>query len=245
MQQVPHYLYGTLDAEEICNAAKWLELVRETLQEIPEDKPVMFVGGTGMYLNALFKGLSPVPEIPSNVRNKVRKMQAGEVEQLLDEEQNQKAWGNLQRMKRALEVQLATGESLQEWQNKPYEHEFALEDFLVFCVDIPRDNLYEKIDGRFAWMIENGAVDEVRALMEKGLDENFPIMKALGTPEIISYIKEEISLAEAIEKAQTNVRNYAKRQMTWFRNQLETKIDVTNFDDDLILAEIRKCFIVK
>ena len=244
MRQVQHHLYGVLDAKEICSAGKYLDLVRGALKEIPENKPIIFVGGTGMYINALFKGISPVPDIPSNVRNKVRKMSLEEVTAKLNDPL-EKNLGNLQRLKRELEVQMATGKSLKEWQGVPYDHEFSREDFLVFCLDIPREVLYEKIDGRLAWMVENGGIDEVKGLMEQGLDENYPIMKALGTPEIIRYIKEEISLAEAVEKAQTNVRNYAKRQMTWFRNQLENEIKVTNFDDDLILGEIEKYEVIQ
>lgn len=245
MQEVQHYLYGVLDSDEICNAGMYLDLVRIVLEAIPEDQPVIFVGGTGMYINALFKGISPIPEIPSNVRNKVRKMEMEEVKTWLKEPLDAGMDGNLQRMKRALEVQMATGKSLKDWHSEPYDHEFKREDFLVFCLDMPRDTLYEKIDGRFAWMIENGGIAEVEDLMKLGLDENFPVMKAIGVPEITRFINDEISLAEAIEKAQTNVRNYAKRQMTWFRNQLENEIKITNFDDDLILEEIKKHEIIQ
>lgn len=234
-------MYGVMPANEICNAAKWLDLVRETLKEIPEGKPIMFVGGTGMYLNALFNGLSPVPEIPEAIRHKVRQMSLEEVDALLKDESN----GNLQRMKRALEVQLGTGRSLKDWQKEKYDHEFSPEDFMLFSLQVERETLYEKIDGRFAWMIENGAIEEVEELMAKGLDVNFPVMKAHGVPEIVKYLQEEISLSDAIIKAQTNVRRYAKRQSTWFNNQLpEHKIEVGNFDEELILDKLREADLI-
>jgi tRNA dimethylallyltransferase len=130
-------------------------------------------------------------------------------------------------------VFVQTGKHLWAWQAEQPEWMFKPSDFLITVMNVSRETIYEKINNRFTNMINAGALDEVRELMKLNLDPALPIMTAHGVPELIKYINGEISLEQATEKAQQNVRNYAKRQLTWIRNQLPHKVmhDLITADD--------------
>ena len=130
--------------------------------------------------------------------------------------------GDTQRILRALEVVEATGTSLADWQEKKHKPLFPCSEFRTFYVDIPRPIIYHNIDRRFTSMMDRGALDEVRQLMELNLPPDTPILRAHGVPELIAHLRGTLSLEAAITKAQQHTRNYAKRQMTWIRNQLPT-----------------------
>lgn len=216
MADIPHYLYGVLPAEEPCNAAMWLGMVEEVLPKI--DKPKIFLGGTGMYMNALMNGIVEIPDIPAEIREKVREMGVEELEAEMGEI-DEKLRGNRQRLARALEVKLATGKTIQEFHEQQPPHKYSADDFSILHLNVPREIVYDNINKRYIWMLENGALEEVEALMKKDLHPDNPILKAHGVPEIIKYLKGEMTFDEMVEKGQTNVRNYAKRQETWFKNQ--------------------------
>jgi tRNA dimethylallyltransferase len=232
---VPHKLYSVMSGAELCTVAKWFELAQAAIS----DKPSIFTGGTGLYFHALMNGLSPIPEIPDDIRRKVRDMDISEVSQLLGDEYD----GNYQRARRNLEVKLATGISIKEWQKVKPEHPYQPNDFLILNVDVPRETIYQNTDARLLVQVETGALDEVRELMKLDLNPELPIMKAQGVPEFIKYLKGEMSREDAITKAQQNIRNYVKRQLTWFRNQLPQekhpyKIDISPNPSDKELDEI-------
>lgn len=219
----PHKLFGFISGAESFDVATWLDLVKKEV--IPN---AIIVGGTGLYFNALFHGLSPIPNIPSAIRDQVRAMDNDEVAKLLGD----KADGNPQRMKRALEVKLATGKEISEWHKITTLHPYSPDDFVVLNLNVSRETIYQNINNRFLKMIESGAVEEVEQILKMDLDANLPVMKAVGVPEISSWLKGEVSREIAIETAQQKSRNYAKRQMTWFRNSMpENKIDIANYDD--------------
>jgi len=229
-QVAPHYLFGVVSGAEGCNVAKWLEMVK-TLPETR--KPVIYTGGTGMYLNALVRGLSAIPEIPPEIRERVRGMEVDEVAAALGD----RADGNTQRMRRALEVWLATGKHIEEFHE---EAKPAGDDFTIFNLIVSRETIYENINSRFLKMIEAGAVEEVRKLVAMKLDPALPVMKACGVPELAAYLRGEVKLEEAITRAQQVSRNYAKRQMTWFRHQLgKEAISIASFDEILIALKRR------
>jgi tRNA dimethylallyltransferase len=227
--RAPHRLYGHVDAAENYSAGRWCADAAEALAAMQqESSPAIFVGGTGLYFNALTRGLAAVPPIPAEIRNAVRARLASEGVASLHVELSARdpagaarlMPGDRARVTRALEVALATGRSLSDWHddNKPASVDLA-RAVKVFLVP-DREELFHRIDARFDAMIAAGALEEVRALAARHLDSDLPAMKAHGVPWLIRHLNGEITLAEAVEHAKLETRQYTKRQATWFRNQL-------------------------
>jgi len=210
LQKVPHHLYGYLDAWTQGTVQDWLERVVPVLNDL--ENPVL-VGGTGLYLSCLINGINDIPEIDSSVREKVRKMDLHDVQTLLKD----CPWRDPQRMRRSLEVQLSTGHPLSYYQNQP-KRKFIAADFYVIFINPPRSILYQNCEKRFHQMIEQGGIEEVEHLLT--LKPTGGVLKAIGVPEIISYLQGDISKQDMCQKAILSTRHYAKRQITWFRHQL-------------------------
>ncbi|MCC3860259.1 tRNA (adenosine(37)-N6)-dimethylallyltransferase MiaA [Pseudemcibacter aquimaris] len=232
MAMTPHHLYRVLKGDDACSAERWREMARGVIDDVwSRGKVPIIVGGTGLYLKALVYGLSKVPEIDEEIRAEIREeiKQSGselaheKLSNLDPEMAGRLAPGDSQRIGRALEVILATKRSLAEWQKEPLVGGLMDEDGLEIKKNVlERDRavLYERCNDRFDYMIrEGGAIEEVSALMELNYPENVAVMKSLGVPQIIEYLKGNISLDECVTLAQTATRQFAKRQMTWFRNQ--------------------------
>jgi tRNA dimethylallyltransferase len=227
--EIPHLLYEVTDAGEASSAGKWLAQAHAAIAEVrAAGRMPILVGGTGMYFNALLGGLADIPQIPGAARDEAERLYAEWGEEkfrhqlsLRDSESAARIERNdRQRLIRAYEVVTHTGQSLGEWQKagaaRAKAQRFDPEFHLLLP---PREKLYADCDRRFAAMIERGAVEEVKALMNRNLSPTLPAMKILGVREIASFLEGKTSLDEAIAKAQQMTRNYAKRQMTWFRNQ--------------------------
>ena len=227
MALVPHRLYGVFDASEVCSAARWREMAgMEIGRAQGEGRLPVLAGGTGLYFRALLKGLAPVPEIPHAARAAARKLHkevGGARFHAALAEKDPEAAARLhpsdsQRLIRAYEVVTATGRTLSEWQRGGAEE--ASRPAAALLLLPPREILYPAIDKRFAGMVRKGALKEVRALLARGLAPDLPAMKAVGVPELARHLRGEIGLEAAIALGQQASRNYAKRQMTWFRHQL-------------------------
>lgn len=225
--RAPHRLYGVVGAAEPFSAARWRSLAMAEITAAHEAGRLPIVtGGTGLYIRALIEGLAPIPDIPQAVRQQARELHAslggtGFHDRLAAADAEMAARlapGDSQRMIRALEVIEATGRSLAEWQRLPPAGGLA-QPVLTLTLAPRREPLYEACDARLTAMIEAGALDEARALAALGLDAAAPVMKALGVPQLCRHLAGESSLAEAIAAAQQATRNYAKRQLTWFRHQ--------------------------
>jgi tRNA dimethylallyltransferase len=227
--RAPHRLYGHVDAAENYSVGRWCRDVGEALAEIAASGRVpILVGGSGLYFKALTSGLAAVPPIPADIRAQVRgRLQSEGVAPLYAEliERDPVTAHRLMpldrsRISRALEVMLATGRSLTDWHKEGMpalvDPAHAAKVFLT-C---ERTELVARIDARFAAMLEAGALDEVRALARRQLDPTLPAMKAHGVPWLIRHLNGEISLDDASEGARMDTRRYAKRQVTWFRNQM-------------------------
>ena len=228
LARVPHRLYGVMDGTTACSADLWRDLAEAEIEAAwGADKLPIVVGGTGLYLRALMQGFSPIPDIPEDVRARVRATCAAEGKErfhaMLAARDPLMAARLLpsdgQRMMRAMEVIEATGRSLADWQAEPAQGGVPGARFLLLALVPPRDDLYARCDARFDLMLQQGALDEVRALDALGLDPMLPVMKALGVPELRKYLHGEWNLDEAAEKAKTLTRRFAKRQCTWIRNQ--------------------------
>jgi tRNA dimethylallyltransferase len=220
-----HALYGVLPPASPTSVAVWLKRVKPVIRTAwQQGKLPLLVGGTGMYITALMQGLSSIPPIPPAIREAVRATSRDTLQVRLAKEDPVMAArlkaGDTQRLLRALEVVLATGRSLDDWQKASTAPLFPEAQFECFSLTMPRSALYQRIDQRFAGMVQSGALEEVRVLMALQLPPETPILRAHGVPELIAYVNGTLTLEDAIAQAQQNTRNYAKRQMTWIRNQL-------------------------
>ena len=228
-RRVPHRLYGHVDAAENYSVGAWRsEAVLQLAAAERESRVAIFVGGTGLYFNALTRGLAAMPPIPKRIRDEVRgRLKAEGAAALHDELQRLDAAGAARlnrgdgaRVSRALEVMLATGRSILDWHEDTTSSGADFQPAVKIFLSPDRGELASRIDARFDAMIEAGAIEEVRALMTRSLDPSLPAMKAHGVPWLIRQLKDEITLAEAAEGAKRDTRQYTKRQATWFRNQL-------------------------
>lgn len=231
---LPHRLYGVLPPSETCSAARWRDLAAaEMAASWAADRLPVLVGGTGLYLKALMEGLSPIPDIPDDVRQEARALLARLGNQVFHAELARRDPvtaarldpGNSQRLARAWEVIEATGRPLADWQAAPLQGAVAA-NWLAFALLPARAPLYAACDGRFRAMLAAGAQDEARAMRDLGLDPALPAMKALGLAPLIAQVDGRIDPAQAAAEAGQATRNYAKRQLTWFRHQIPSALAV-------------------
>lgn len=230
--RVPHRLYGHVDAADPYSAGRYIEDVERLLAAEPE-KHLIFVGGTGLYLRALTNGIAPMPKVPDEVRARVRELalthRPDELHGLLAEIDPASAAllrpSDPQRILRALEVHAATGRSIRDWQQAPARPVIANARGFVLAPD--RAELRARIAERFGRMMEEGALEEAVALHARGLDPSLPAMRALGAAALAALNRGEIGREEAEAQIVTETRQYAKRQETWFRNQMRDWRKVT------------------
>jgi tRNA dimethylallyltransferase len=226
---VPHRLYGHVDVAVNYSTGQWLRDVGEVLGELAgQGRTAILVGGTGLYFKALTAGLAAVPPIPPEIRAQVRGRLASEgvrplYAELLERDPmtaTRLMPNDRSRISRALEVVLATGRALSDWHREglPPLIEANAPKIFITC---ERKELVRRIEGRFGTMLGAGALDEVRALAARKLDPALPAMKAHGVPWLIRHLNDEITLGEAAAGAVMDTRRYAKRQLTWFRNQMK------------------------
>ncbi len=219
---VPHALYGVRAAAEPGSVAWWREAA---LVAMAEGRLPILCGGTGLYLTALVGGLAPIPDVGVAAREEARALLAeagaAALHARLLAADPQTAAGlrpsDGQRLARAWEVWRGTGRGLAAWQALPAVP--LAHAFRMILLDPPRDELRAAIGSRFAAMLQAGAVDEVRALLDLRLDPALPAMRAHGVPELAAYLRGEIALAEAGRRAVLATGQYTKRQATWFRHR--------------------------
>jgi tRNA dimethylallyltransferase len=225
--RAPHHLYGVADAGDGWSVGRWLRAARETLAGIAvRGRTAIVVGGTGLYFRALTQGLADIPDIPTEARERSQALwdaggeaavraalQAGDPAGAAKIET-----GDRQRLLRALDVLTFTGKPLGDWQTwtDPLLSPGVWQGMVI---EPDRKTLYARCDRRLRAMVDAGGVDEARKLLSRNLDPNLPIMKAVGVREFGRHLAGEISLEAAIAQAQQATRHYAKRQLTWFRNQ--------------------------
>ncbi len=246
LARAPHRLYGVLDPSEGLDAEKWRDMATIEIRSAHDAGHVpVIVGGTGFYIKTLMEGLSPIPAVDPDIRARGEEQLAKigieafyedlvEKDPLIDGKIDAQ---NPRRVMRAWEVLEATGRSLIHWQSVPKSGPPEGLKFIVISVMPDRDWLYDRCNRRFEIMFDSGAVDEVRDLLawiDAGkVPEDALITKAIGFPEIIGWVNGETSKETAIESAQQATRNYAKRQMTWARNQLDADITFDPASDDV------------
>ncbi|ABC91562.1 tRNA delta(2)-isopentenylpyrophosphate transferase protein [Rhizobium etli CFN 42] len=230
MQGVPHHLYGHVPAWAGYSTGAWLRDVSALLPALRAAGQLpVFVGGTGLYFKALTGGLSDMPDIPEALREELRRRLVEEgtdalYAELSDVDPAMAAGLNRQdgqRIVRALEVTKATGRSIADFQGRSGPVVIDADEARKIVVLPDRAVLHARINGRFEKMLQQGAEDEVKALLALGLPAEAPVMKAIGVSQIAAMLKGEMTRDEVLEKGAAATRQYAKRQMTWFRNQMD------------------------
>lgn len=224
MGDIRHRLFGHIDGAEACTAARWAAEAREEIAKAhAEGRLPILVGGTGLYLRTLLDGIAPVPDIDPTIRSAVRAMPVAEAHAALSIEDPAAAArlapADSTRVARALEVVRSTGQPLAYWQQRKVggigEH-IRLSPLILLP---PRDWLIARCDQRFEQMVEGGAIAEVEALLARSLSPDLPVMRAIGVPEIASWLAGDIDREMMLERGRIATRQYAKRQYTWFSRQ--------------------------
>jgi tRNA dimethylallyltransferase len=249
MQGIEHRLFGTWDGATSCSAADWAVKAREAIAEVHEGGGVpVLVGGTGLYIRTLLDGIAPVPEIEPEVRKAVRALPVDEAYAALAREDPERAAilapADSARIARALEVVRSTGRTLAAWQAEKHGGIGHMVNLHAAVLLPDRAVLYERCDQRFGKMLERGAVEEVRALLDRQLAPSLPVMRAIGVPEIAGFLGGEWTIAEAEARATQATRNYAKRQYTWFRHQPPhewPRLTSDDVDMESIFARLLRC----
>lgn len=237
LARAPHFLYGHVHPSTAYSTGAWLRDVMKliddgTLARQPDDaafeRPVIFVGGTGLYFRALAEGISEMPDIPQQVRDRwrygLKEQGAAKLHRILMHEDSAVAMQlkptDGQRIVRALEVLDASGRSILEWQAARGRPLIDRDSARFFVIEPDRAALVERIETRFDRMLDLGALDEVKRLAALGLDPDLPAMKAIGVRELSAAMAGDTSFSQAIARCKAATRQYAKRQTTWFRHQL-------------------------
>lgn len=230
MQGIPHHLYGHVPAGKVYSTGAWLREAAALVAQLRDEKRLpVFVGGTGLYFKALTGGLSDMPEIRGEIRNHLRERLLMEGAEALHRElviRDPAVAESLnsqdgQRIVRALEVIEATGQSIAAFQGKTGPVIVDADRARKIIVLPDRAVLHQRINGRFEKMLAMGAEDEVRALLALKLPDEMPVMKAIGVTQIAAMLRGEMTREEVLETGAAATRQYAKRQMTWFRNQMD------------------------
>ncbi len=226
--RIPHRLYGHVNGSERYSVGRFQEEAGAALEEARSSNRIAIVtGGTGLYFDALTKGLSPIPAVPVEIRESVRRRFETMGREPFFEEFARRdpatatklRASDTQRVQRAAAVLEATGRPLAEWQGMSGRSVLAGLKVARLVLAPPREILLKRIDRRFEAMVRQGALEEARLLL--GLDRALPATKALGIAQLQDYLLGRITLEGAIAEAQSATRRYVKRQMTWLRNRMK------------------------
>ena len=229
-KNINHHLYGVISLDKNFSTGQWLKVTIKKIKDIQSKKKIpIIVGGTGLYFQALIKGLVQIPDIPLKIRNKVRAIQKKEGQKKfykkllkLDSKVTGKINQNdIQRSIRAYEIIYYTKISMYEWVKRT-KSEFNENEFMKLYINFNRDELIEKISLRTAAMIKLGAVNEVRSFIKLKIKKNQSVNKVIGIDELTQYLKKKIDLEKAEELIIIKTRQYAKRQATWARSRMSS-----------------------
>lgn len=227
LADVPHHFVNSHSIHDEVNAATFAKYAFDVAEKIFETRDVVVMaGGTGLYIKAFLEGLDDIPSIPSSVRAAIlNQFEERGLHWLQDEVRatDPKFFAegeikNPQRLMRALEVKLGTGKSIKEFHTSSGGGAAEKYRVLKYAIDIPREHLYNNINARVDKMVSQGLVEEVRSLLPF---RNLNALQTVGYSELFDYFDGKVSLEEAINKIKQNTRNYAKRQLTWFRKDRE------------------------
>ncbi|WP_323762708.1 tRNA (adenosine(37)-N6)-dimethylallyltransferase MiaA [Maricaulis sp.] len=244
--RAPHHLFGAVDPAVRYSVGQWTSDVLALISDIRgRGRVPLLVGGTGLYFNALTRGLAPVPEIGEVARARAAAVleEAGlsglraEALRLDPVAANRVEAADRQRLLRIVEVVYETGKALSVFQADTVPP-LAPSEWRGIVIEPDRDTLYQRIDQRFERMLDAGALDEISAFMKRDIDPDLPASKALGVPQLVAHLRGEMTLDEATELAKRDSRRYAKRQGTWFRNQASSWSRIRTPDPQAAVSDL-------
>ena len=247
VKKIKHHLYGFCDVKKKYSTGEWLKLLLRKIRYIRKIKKVpIIVGGTGLYFKALTEGLVKIPNIPLKVRNKIRLMQKQLGQKIffnkllkLDPKIKGKIDKNdVQRSIRAYEIKYKTKKSMLDWFKKTQIF-FSSEEFIKLYIDYPRDVLLDRINLRVDHMFKNGAIDEVRKFNKLRVKKENSPNKVIGIAEITNFLNNQCSLQDAKDLIAIKTRQYAKRQMTWARGQMQSWEKIKPKNLNLVLKKLK------
>ncbi len=249
MEGIPHYLVDVLEPDDPFNVVVFQQMAKAAMKKIRENGHIpIIVGGTGFYIQAILNDIDFKENEDDGYRSHLEAMAAsdGGPERLyemlreVDPESTEKIHGhNTKRVIRALEYFHQTGQKISE-HNEQESRKESPYNFAYFVLNRPREILYERIDQRVDQMMEEGLVQEVQKLKDRGYDRSLVSMQGLGYKEILAYLDGELSLEEAVYILKRDTRHFAKRQLTWFKREREVLwLDQSQYDSqDAILADM-------
>ncbi len=236
IESVPYRLFSVLPLTEQISVVDYLDMAKQEFDAAAaQNRPVIFVGGTGYYINALVKGISPIPDVSDENRKKARDMvrdYPDAAKQILGTDCDSL---DPQRMARALEVFLQTGKPLADWQVLPRQGALCPDAFKIL-VNPPKEVLNTRIEKRIPQMISGGAYDEAKSVIKSGWDEN----RAIGASQLCKLIRGEIDNAQCNENWIVRTRQYAKRQRTWFAGQYDCDLEIKNVPTEKDVDDLLK-----
>ena len=227
LKQVPHYFIATHSIKEEVTAASFEQYALEKAGELfKQHDVIVLVGGTGLYIKAFCAGLDKIPAIDNSIREQIIQQYNEKGITWLQDQLKVKdpefyeigEIQNPQRMMRALEVKEATGKSILFYRSgEKANREFNI---IKIGLELPKEDLHRNIHTRVDQMMEAGLLDEVKSLLPF---REFNALQTVGYAELFDYLDGKITLEKAVESIKTNTRQYAKRQLTWFRKNKEMK----------------------
>jgi len=248
MQGIRHYLIDELMPNEEYSVAVFAQMARQYAQEIyDKGKIPILVGGTGFYINAFindtaFTTTTADPQFREQLYSLAQEQGNAAVYELL-QKADPEACGtihqnNLKRVIRALEFHAQTGQQISA-HNREQRRKTGYYNTKFIILNMPREKLYRRIEERIDLMMEQGLADEVSMLLDRGYSPELTSMQGLGYKELVPYIQGKISKQQAIDTLKRDTRHFAKRQITWFKNQNEGLwIDIDEFDNICIIIDV-------
>ena len=246
-QNIKHHLYGFQSVKKNFSTGEWQKLAIKKIYEVKKrNKIPILVGGTGLYFKSLIDGLIKIPKIPLKFRNKVRSLQKkiGQkrfYNQLLKLDplvKNRIERNDVQRSTRAFEVKSYTKVSLYEWFSKTKKM-FSDDDFIKIFINFPRVELLKRINLRVDQMFAKGAIKEVRKFLKLKVKSDKSASKIIGVGEIKRYLNKADDLQSVKDKIAIKTRQYAKRQATWARGQMQSWQKINPKNLSLILKNLK------
>jgi len=230
IKKAKHHLYGIFSVKKFFSTGEWLALAKKKINQcIKKKKLPILVGGTGLYFNAITKGISKIPQINSKLRNNIRNLH-NEIGQknfyekliLIDPiSKNMISPTDTQRTLRAYEVKIFTNKSIYKWISNT-KSDFLHFDIRKIFIDVPKNTLLRNIYLRTKLMFKKGCVEEVRNFLKLGIDKSLSANKIIGVREIEEYLDGSISMEEVFDVVNIRTRQYAKRQFTWARGHMKS-----------------------
>ncbi|PZQ44812.1 MAG: tRNA (adenosine(37)-N6)-dimethylallyltransferase MiaA [Micavibrio aeruginosavorus] len=240
---VPHHLYGTMHPDDNCSAGTWREMAIPVIEELLEKKIIPIVtGGNGLYIKTLIEGISPIPDVPDDIRKMAVDYQArignpafhAELAKRDPETASQYHPMHTARLIHAWEIFEATGKPLAYWQKQPKAAPPEDWQFDITLVMPERETLYKRCNDRFERMLEDGAAEELEEFdkkVERGeISKDSVLIKTVGANGLRAWRDGRISREDAVNLAQTETRQYAKRQTTWFNNQVKPQKNIAKIE---------------